>query len=257
MQKSLVLIIVLLFAIFLTPFATATAVNMTDLIITADENGVPSKDFKFGDTLSIQSAIRIENQAEQGFVFIVQVQDSAGRSVFISWTSGSLLDDDATPSVNWKPERPGTYTVQAFLWTSIDSPEPLSLIVQRFEIDVNNCQGSALCFSGIVTRITDGDTLRIDDIPIRLALINTPERGEAGYAEATAFTTATCPVGSTALVDEDDGQISGSYGRIVAKVYCGDKLLNEELLRAGHAQVYAQYCDDSEFGREEWVSIYC
>jgi endonuclease YncB( thermonuclease family) len=46
-----------------------------------------------------------------------------------------------------------------------------------------------------------------------------------------------CPVGSTALIDEDDGQTGGSYGRIVAKVYCGDKILNEELLRAGRAGV--------------------
>jgi micrococcal nuclease len=108
-----------------------------------------------------------------------------------------------------------------------------------------------------LSKVTDGDTLRLDDIAIRLSLVNTPERGDARYSEATAFTTAMCPVGSTALIDEDDGQTGGSYGRIVAKVYCGDKILNEELLRAGRAGVYTQYCDESEYAREDWVAKYC
>jgi endonuclease YncB( thermonuclease family) len=169
-----------------------------------------------------------------------------------------MLQENHAPSVSWQPERAGTYTtVRAFVWTSIDTPAPLSFAGQESTIDINNCSGSALCFTGIVTRVTDGDTLRVDDIVIRLSLVNTPERGDAGYSEATAFTAAKCPVGSAALVDEDDGQTSGSYGRIVAKLYRGDKVLNEELLRAGHAEVYTQHCDDSKFAREDWVAKYC
>lgn len=86
---------------------------------------------------------------------------------------------------------------------------------------------------------------------MRLSLVNTPERGDVGYSEATAFTSAACPVGSTTLADEDDRQTSGSYGRMVAKIYCSGKMLNEELLRAGQAEIYLQYCNKSEFARAE------
>lgn len=115
------------------------------------------------------------------------------------------------------------------------------------------CTGSASCFSGAVTRIVDGDTIDVNDVRIRLALANTPERGETGYGEAAAFTAGLCPVGSTALVDEDDGQTSGSYGRMVAKVFCGGRNLNADLLEAGHATILATYCSESEFAGEEWA----
>src|SRR5437879_189431 len=74
------------------------------------------------------------------------------------------------------------------------------------------CKGSAACFTDTVTYIVDGDTLDIGSTRIRLALVNTPEVGQPGYAEARQFTAQTCPVGSSALVDEDDGQTGGATG---------------------------------------------
>ena len=41
---------------------------------------------------------------------------------------------------------------------------------------------------------------------IRFTLVDTPERGQDGYEEATAFTERLCPEGSEVVVDEDDGQ---------------------------------------------------
>lgn len=116
------------------------------------------------------------------------------------------------------------------------------------------CEGLARCFTGTVTEIIDGDTIEVDDQKIRLALVNTPERNQAGYEEAKQFTATLCPVGSQALVDEDDGQTGGSYGRIVAVVYCGDKNLNAELVSAGHAEILQEFCDISEFAIEDWAA---
>src|SRR5438094_8954326 len=92
------------------------------------------------------------------------------------------------------------------------------------------CRGSADCFTDTVTYIVDGDTLDVGSTRIRLALVNSPEVGQPGYTEAKQFTTQTCPVGSSAFVDEDDGQTGGSYGRMVALVYCGGVNLNAALL---------------------------
>lgn len=115
------------------------------------------------------------------------------------------------------------------------------------------CHGSARCFSGFVTHIEDGDTLDVGGQTIRLALVDTPEWDEPGFHEATQFTARLCPVGSRALVDEDDGQTAGSRGRIVAVVYCGSTNLNAELLRAGHAVILTEFCAVSEFADEPWA----
>src|SRR5207302_9701945 len=75
------------------------------------------------------------------------------------------------------------------------------------------CKGTAACFTNTVTHIVDGDTLDVGSTRIRLTLVNSPEVGQPGYAEAKEFTNRTCPVGTQALVDEDDGQAGGSDGR--------------------------------------------
>lgn len=120
------------------------------------------------------------------------------------------------------------------------------------------CQGLASCFRGIVTSITDGDTLDVSEIPIRLALIDTPEIGQSGYLEANAFVQSVCGVGSEALVDEDDGQIEGSFGRLISVVYCGgyNTSLNELLLQGGYAVIDQRFCGISEFSTTPWALQY-
>lgn len=115
------------------------------------------------------------------------------------------------------------------------------------------CGGIAGCVTGTVTGIVDGDTLDVGDTRIRLALVNTPERGESGYDEAAAFTSEICPVGHSAKVDVDDGQIGGSFGRIIGSVVCGDLILNEELAYSDHAGILTEFCGTSEFGTEWWA----
>lgn len=254
MQKALAISAILLFAMLPKAFADET-VSMIKLVI-LDENGVPVTSVDPGDRLLVQSSLQNNGNVEQEFIYIVQVQDSAGYTIFLSWTTGTFAGDQ-TINVGWEPEKKDSYIVQAFVWTGIDSPAPLSFATQKAIVDLQtqvivSC-GSAKCFIGTVTRITDGDTLRVNDIPIRLALVNTPERGELGYVEATNFSSSICPVDSVALIDEDDGQTGGSFGRMVAKVYCGGKMLNEELLEAGHAGIYSQFCNRSEFADEGWA----
>ena len=56
------------------------------------------------------------------------------------------------------------------------------------ELDVlsdRTCQGSSGCFEGTVTKVVDGDTLDINNVRIRLALVNTPETYQVGYLQAT------------------------------------------------------------------------
>jgi endonuclease YncB( thermonuclease family) len=125
------------------------------------------------------------------------------------------------------------------------------------------CKGNARCYIGNVTYIVDGDTLEVKyenewnwvtTEKVRLALVDTPEKGEPGYEEAKEFVSFLCPVGTEVVIDQDDLQRYDKYGRMLAVVYCKGKYnLNAELLYSGLAKLVKYYCDKSEFGKEEWA----
>jgi len=115
------------------------------------------------------------------------------------------------------------------------------------------CKGHAKCWEGTVNWIADGDTLEVDSIRIRLALIDAPEQGQPGSVEARNFVAQLCPVGGKAIVDQDDIQLTDNYGRVIAVVWCSGKNLNAELIHAGLAQIYVKHCHESEFRDEAWA----
>lgn len=119
-----------------------------------------------------------------------------------------------------------------------------------------SCSGNADCIMGTVTNVIDGDTIEVDGIRIRLALTSTPELSEEYGIEAKQFTSEFCPIGSDALVDEDDMQTGGSYGRTIGKVYCEGEILNSALLENGLADIDERFCSTSEFSSEGWAKKY-
>ena len=117
------------------------------------------------------------------------------------------------------------------------------------------CRGTARCFDGIITEVIDGDTLKVDDTVVRLALVDASEYYEEMGDFAKEGIESVCPVGSKVTVDEDDGQTEGSYGRTVGIVYCKavGEILNEYLVEYNYAGVDERFCDISEFADEEWT----
>ncbi|HKU49187.1 MAG TPA: thermonuclease family protein [Nitrososphaera sp.] len=122
----------------------------------------------------------------------------------------------------------------------------------------DSCIGNAGCVQGIAIRIVDGNTLYVisdgEVYKVELALVNTPEREDERFIEATMFTRSLC-LGSPVLVDQDDGQLV-SDGSVIATVYCSSIGLNEELLDNGFASLDADKCGTSEFARTEWAQQY-
>jgi len=109
--------------------------------------------------------------------------------------------------------------------------------------------------SGTVTYIVDGDTLDVNDVRVRLALVDTPERGEEGYQSAKNFVKDLC-LGEDAQVDIDDGQRGRGgdrYGREIGIVYCNGVNVNSELIHKDLGVIYTEYCDVSEFVNDDWV----
>lgn len=101
-------------------------------------------------------------------------------------------------------------------------------------------------YKAIVVRIVDGDTLDADvDLGFymrtrqrfRLARIDTPERGEEGFTEATDRVKELCPVGSEIMISTSK---TGGFGRWLAEINYGHSLTNlgDQLLLEGFAKLY-------------------
>ena len=120
------------------------------------------------------------------------------------------------------------------------------------------------CFTGNITKVVDGDTIDVNGIRIRLSLVNTPEIGKEHFTESKRFAEKLCPVGTLALVDQDDGQKQGSFGRMIGEVYCNyddtnhnlTKNLNQEMIKSGYANILTKHCIESEFANETWATTY-
>ena len=115
------------------------------------------------------------------------------------------------------------------------------------------CSGEAECITGKVTKVIDGDTIKVDDKSIRFALTSTPEINEEGGMLAKEYVEKICPVGSTVLVDEDDMQTDGSYGRMIGLIKCNGVILNESVLESGYGEISTRYCKTSEFANSDWA----
>lgn len=130
----------------------------------------------------------------------------------------------------------------------------LAVIGPSFSEPEEYSQQDSFDLASKVIKVVDGDTIDLaSGERIRLAIVNTPERGQEGYKEAKQFTTEKC-LGKDALVDID-GKQKLSYNRIVAAVYCEGVFINKELLDSGHAVVWKKFCSKSEFKLELCTSI--
>lgn len=99
-------------------------------------------------------------------------------------------------------------------------------------------------YKGKVVKIVDADTVDVNldlgfdiskKVRCRLAGIDAPELNTTAGKEAKAFLVAQLPVGADVSIGSKEYD---KYGRSVADIYYGGKLVNQMLLDAGHAVVY-------------------
>lgn len=96
----------------------------------------------------------------------------------------------------------------------------------------------------LVVKVIDGDTLDIETGErIRLSGIDSPERGECYYKESKSAL-ANLTLNKTIAIQQDITN-KDKYGRLLRYIYLEDFLVNEYLVREGHAKVYDKYKDDT------------
>ena len=129
--------------------------------------------------------------------------------------------------------------------------KPLETHTSQYSLEA--CSGNAKCFIGTVTKIIDGHSIHVDDQYVRFALASAPYLKGPGGMEAKNLIEDICPVGSQALVDEDDGQPPEEHSRIIGVVHCNDVILNKELLDTTMGYLSDRFCDSSEFASSSWA----
>lgn len=108
-----------------------------------------------------------------------------------------------------------------------------------------------------VERVIDGDTLKVrladgKTEDVRLLLVDTPETVKPDTpvqpygTEASQFTKDALPSGTAIRLERDQSR-ADRYGRLLAYVWYGDRMLNQELLRKGLARVAFVYEPDTRY----------
>jgi endonuclease YncB( thermonuclease family) len=100
--------------------------------------------------------------------------------------------------------------------------------------------------TGRVVRVIDGDTIDVNlngqEIRVRYVGVNTPERDEACYSDATAAN-RNMVEGQTVTLVRDHSN-TDRYGRLLRFVYVGSTFVNRELVAQGFAEAVLYEPDD-------------
>ena len=95
--------------------------------VLVDSNGQSVSQVLTGQQVIIQSEVVNAQSKKQPFVYIVQVKDSNGVTVSLSWLAAELpANDSLKVTQSWLPLASGGYRVEIFVWESFDKPTVLS-----------------------------------------------------------------------------------------------------------------------------------
>ena len=98
-----------------------------------------------------------------------------------------------------------------------------------------------------VVRVIDGDTLVVrgagGEEHVRLRAVNTPERDQPGFEEASAALRGMAPAGATVRLEYEKAGVleRDRYGRVLAYVLVGDVNTSVEIVRQGWSAYETRY----------------
>jgi N-acetylneuraminic acid mutarotase len=104
---------------------TTIVVSAERLVIETPVNGIVEADK--GQELALERVIENDREEKQPFIYILQVKDSVGITISLSWTESEMLPNDSVKiSQSWTPESSGSYALQIFVWESMNNPNILA-----------------------------------------------------------------------------------------------------------------------------------
>jgi hypothetical protein len=108
------------------PVASLEQVNSSNPRI-VDSFGNVITTAKVNQQILIGADLKNMQQREQPFAYLVQIENSDGITISLSWITGTLDGDQfLNLAESWLPTSSGKYTAQIFVWQSLSEPNALS-----------------------------------------------------------------------------------------------------------------------------------
>jgi hypothetical protein len=94
----------------------------------SDESGRPIfQSPHVGQMINFKSMISSKYLQNHQISYIVQIKDSSNKVVFLQWSEDNLASlSTTTEEIQWTTKSSGVYTVEVYLWDSMDSLVPLT-----------------------------------------------------------------------------------------------------------------------------------
>lgn len=116
--------IILLTFLVLGQVPFANSLSEDRYLVSVKQNGWETKVDK---QIQITADLTNNQDRDQPFAYLVQIKDTNGVTVSLSWITGQLsAGQTMSPAQSWTPSVEGTYTAEIFVWASIDNPDALS-----------------------------------------------------------------------------------------------------------------------------------
>jgi hypothetical protein len=96
-------------------------------ITLTDGSGKLLKTFQEDNRIQIVGSIKNEQTFDQKFIYLVQIKDHNNIVVSLSWMSGKLSEgQNLDISQSWIPKNSGTFSIESFVWDSLEEQIALS-----------------------------------------------------------------------------------------------------------------------------------
>jgi hypothetical protein len=105
---------------------TSERLSMNELEILS-QNGELIERLEIGQTGMLFSKVKNAIDFSQEFTYIVQIKNEDNNVISLSWVTGETMpSQELGMSVSWMPQEPGKYSIERFVWNSIQGAIPLT-----------------------------------------------------------------------------------------------------------------------------------
>jgi len=115
---------------YLLIFAIATLAStlLINQAMAEHEGELHTFTIESGKLIKVKSEVTNNTPDTLTLAYIVQIKDSDGVTVQISWMDGIKIapKEKVQAAQSWIPEEAGEYLVEIFVWESIANPDPMS-----------------------------------------------------------------------------------------------------------------------------------
>ena len=127
------LAVVLATIIFSTFIPQSLGLNSLDRVLISSQRLVNAFGNPVFEHVNVNQQVQISADIANGqdksqpFVYIVQIRDSDGIIISVTWITGLLNPVQSfSPAISWNPDASGEYTAEIFVWESLSNRDALS-----------------------------------------------------------------------------------------------------------------------------------